>query len=304
MLRREARPRPRRALEPSRAPWRPSWLTWLVCVLGLLGLAVGLYPSTSAWMSEYNQARLLDNYEVTLREVHPPAEEQLALARHYNDLLSSGAVLESGGNVPLGDGALQDGAYDYNSILTASDEGLMGRVTIGKIGVDLPIYHGTSDEVLLKGAGHLEGTHLPIGGEGTRSVITAHRGLASATMFTNLDKIGVGDEFHLEVFGEKLYYRVAEVLVIDPEDTQTLRAEPGRDLVTLITCTPLGINSHRIVVTGERMDHDEEQTAAQAPAPVIPGFPWFAVIAGVGLLLLGAYVWRRGFADTAPGAPE
>lgn len=177
-------------------------------------------------------------------------------------------------------------------------QGLMARVKIPAIDVDLPIYHGTSDAVLLEGVGHLEGSSLPIGGPDTHAVLTAHRGLADAAMFTNLDRVKVGDTFTIEVFGEVLTYRVRETKVVAPEDADALRAVPGEDLVTLVTCTPLGINTHRILVTGERITPTPiEDIAAAGQAPDVPGFPWWAVGVLAAILVAEGYVWWSGFND-------
>ena len=172
----------------------------------------------------------------------------------------------------------------------------MGRLKIPSIDVDLPIYHGTSDETLGKGVGHLEGTSLPVGGIDTHAVLSAHRGLASATMFDNLDKLDTGDTFVVEVAGEVLTYRVFETQVVDPGDTQTVLPRAGLDIVTLVTCTPLGINTHRILVTGERITPTPiKDIEAAGAVPDIPGFPWWAVILPVSVLVVGLYVWRSGY---------
>lgn len=278
--------------------WRPSPLTLAIVALAVAGMAIGLYPMTASWLSSYNQSRVVESYGEEIKHVDPAAEEQLMQARRYNDALSAGVVLRANSNVPESDGSLSDGSLDYARILTANKTGLMARVRIPKIDVDLPVYHGTSDTVLLRGAGHLEGSHFPIGGRGTRSVITAHRGLANSTMFTNLDRVEAGDTFTIEVFGEVLTYRVRATDVIDPAHTDTLRADPGKDLVTLITCTPLGINTHRIVVTGERITPTPEGDLLTAgAAPTIPGTAWWAVLGGGGLALATVYLVQRGFAD-------
>lgn len=282
----------------NRGRWRPSVLTWLVVVLATAGMIAGLYPMTAAWLSSYNQSQVIQNAETNIDSLSPGREDRLAAAHAYNDALSAGVTLEAGGNVPVGTGNLSGVALRYDELLNANDEGLMGRIKIPGISVDLPIYHGTSDATLLKGAGHLEGSHLPVGGASTRSVVTAHRGLANSTMFTNLDKVRSGDTFTVETLGEVLTYRVFDIQIIDPDETSSLRVQPGRDLVTLITCTPLGINSQRIVVTGERITPTPPEDLANAgAAPTIPGFPWWSVIGGAGLLLIGAYVFRQGFVD-------
>lgn len=278
--------------------WKPGWLTVCIAVLALGGVVAGLYPMTAAWISSYNQSRVLVSYESEVRDVKPEASEQLREAQAYNDALSAGVQLKKNANIPVGDGALDGGEFDYDSILSANAEGLMARVKIPSIDVDLPVFHGTSDAVLSRGAGHLEGSHLPIGGIGTRSVITAHRGLANATMFTDLDKVVVGDRITVETFGRTLTYRVRDVQVIEPSENSTIRAEADSDLLTLITCTPLGINTHRIVVTAERITPTPERDIREAGvAPTIPGFPWWVLWGGAGIVLVAAYVIWQGFVD-------
>ena len=271
-------------------------MTILIAVLALGGLGAGLYPMTAQWVSSYNQSLIVDGYQSRLDDIDPTITEQLERAEAYNDALSAGEVLiERNGTRPVSDGAAAGTGFDYESILAASDDGLMGRIRIPKIDVDLPIYHGTSDAVLARGAGHLEGSHFPIGGEGTRSVISAHRGLADAAMFTDLDRVEVGDIFTVAVFDEVLTYQVITKEVIAPEDSGTLRPVIGEDLVTLITCTPLGINTHRIVVTGERITPTpiDEIAAVDRPSTV-PAFPWWAVWLTVGLLAISGYVTTQG----------
>lgn len=283
--------RPRRA-------WCPGALTWLIAVIALAGLGIVLYPSTAQWLSSYSQSRLILGYADALEHVTPDAQTQLALARKYNSQLTAGVDLLANANVPQGSGTLSGEKLDYRSILRSNDAGLMARLRLPAAEVDIPVYHGTDEKTLLRGAGHLEGSHLPVGGEGTHSVITAHRGLADATMFTHLDRVEKGDRFTIEVFGEVLTYEVSEIRVIDPKDTDSLRAVPGEDLVTLVTCTPLGLNTHRILVTGHRVaPTPPEDAAGMGAAPQIPGFPWWAVALAGGALATGAFVLRAGFTD-------
>jgi len=277
--------------------WRLTWGAVIPAVLALVGMIVLVYPTAASWFSQYDQSRLIAARATDVAEgqVSPSIAQQLADAHEYNDLLSAGADLQANANVPIGAGTSTDGQLDYTSLL-AAPTGVMARLKIPSIDVDLPIYHGTSDETLLKGVGHLEGTSLPVGGPGTHAVLTGHRGLATATMFTNLDKVGVGDTFTIEVLDQVLTYQVVETKVVDPSDTASLRAQEGRDLVTLVTCTPLGINSQRILVTGERMTPTpQEDLDAAGAVPDIPGFPWWAVALGAGVILVGLFVWRTGY---------
>ena len=284
----------RHRAEPARR-WRLSALSALPAVLALAGMLVFSYPAVAAWVSQYNQSRIVSDYHAQVDQAQPEAAAQIAAAHAYNDALSVGAVLEANTNVPTGSGT-GDQALDYESILSVNPAGLMARLRIPSIDLDLPVYHGTSDSVLLAGLGHLQGTSLPVGGAGTRSVITGHRGLAEATMFTDLDRVRTGDTLTLEVFGEVLTYRVTESRVVEPDETEALRAEPGRDLVTLVTCTPLGINTHRILVTAERVTPTPvADLEAAGGVSQLPRFPWWAVWLGGGTLLVGLYLWRAGY---------
>lgn len=286
----------RRSLrEAARRRWKPTVLTCLTVMTAVAGLTALVYPDAASWVSALNQSGVVENYDDSVAQAQPDEATQLAAARDYNQALSSGVLLAAGANVPQGNGTTTDPEYDYDKMLATSN-GVMARLQIPKISVDLPIYHGTSDQTLMEGAGHLKGTSLPVGGEGTHAVITAHRGLAEAKMFTDLDQIVEGDRFSITVFGEVLTYRVVSTKVVAPEDTATLRAEPGRDLVTLITCTPLGINSHRILVTAERVYPTPKADVAAAKEPVRVPFPWWMIVYGGGLLAIGVYLWRMGYA--------
>lgn len=285
--------------QAKRRSWRPSFVTIAIALLIVIGMGVFLYPQAASWFAQYRQSKQIDAYSkhVSGPDMQPSAADQILNAYRYNDALNAGAIIGANENKPTST-VSQNSQFDYNKLLAADSGGLMARIKMEAIDLDLPIYHGTSDETLMHGAGHLEGSSLPVGGESTHSVITAHRGLATATMFSNLDQVVEGDRFTIEVFGEVLTYEVRTKIVVDPKDTETLHAQEGRDLVTLITCTPLGINSHRILVTAERVTptpiRDIEQSGA---TPVIPGFPWWAVIGGVGLLASGIFVWRSGYSD-------
>lgn len=289
---------PSLALSGSKKRWRPGVLTIISTVLALIGLSVVIYPSGSSWVASYSQSQIIRGFSHEDDGGSAAISEQLEEARDYNDALSTGVRLDANTNVPTGSGVLSNSSLIYKNILSIGANDVMARVRIPSIDVDLPIYHGTSDEVLLKGVGHLEGSHLPVGGIDTHAVLTAHRGLAQATMFSNLDKVNVGDRFTIQVLGEVLTYEVKETKVVEPEDTDTLLAVAGKDLITLVTCTPLGINSHRILVTGERVTPTPIKDIEEAGAdPTIPGFPWWAVGYGGGLLIIGAYFWGSGYGD-------
>ncbi|WP_306467513.1 class C sortase, partial [Trueperella bernardiae] len=271
---------------------------FIIALLVLAGSGLILYPTIASWKSQWDQSKVVDSYANLVDHVEPDRREQVQEARQYNDLLASGAVVGSNEHVPHGSGVVDlesnPDVLPYDQQLKAGEAGIMGRIRIPSIDVDLPIYHGTSEETLLKGAGHLEGTSLPVGGDSTRTVITAHRGLPEATLFNNLDQVKEGDTFTLEVFGEVLTYRVFFTQVVEPQDSQAVLVEPGRDLATLITCTPLGVNSHRILVTGERIiptPAADVDSAGQVSE--LPRFPWWLPISIAVLLLIAVYLGRE-----------
>ena len=277
--------------------WRLSISALVTSAMAIVGMGLLAYPTAASWIAQYNQSKVTADYSAQVDSVRPDAKTQIAQAHAYNEALSSGAVLEANNHVPTGAGSSSDSSLSYTSILKANDEGLMARLKIPSISLDLPVYHGTADDTLLKGLGHLEGTSLPVGGAGTRSVITGHRGLAEATMFTNLDKVKNGDSLIVEVFGEVLTYRVTSTKVVEPEETEALRAEAGKDLLTLVTCTPLGINTHRILLTGERIyPTPAGDVAAAGKRPEVPTFPWWIIALVAGLIVVGLYLWRSGYA--------
>lgn len=276
---------------PARPRRRSGVVPVLVAVVAVLGMCLLLYPTAASWVAQYNQAQLIESYSEGVRDVEPVERaHEISLAHEYNrELVGGSALLGADARVPTSVPA--DGpANQYHQMLRADTQGLMARLRIPSIDVDLPVYHGTSDETLMMGVGHLEGTALPVGGVGMHSVLTAHRGLASATMFDRLNELGIGDEFSIEVFGEVLSYQVRATQVVQPEDTETLFPEVGSDLVTLVTCTPLGVNSHRILVTAERVTPTPQVVLDSAGAvPVVP-FPWWAVILAGGIVLVAGYL--------------
>lgn len=293
-------PAPRHASMPAKTKWRFPWASAIACLIILAGTVVFLYPHVASWFSQKEQSRVTALAQETMElppndsEIH--RAEQIELAREYNNALASGAIYEANSNIAKGDGASSDETLVYSELLNINDAGFMGRLRYDALDIDLPIYHGTSDEVLNKGVGHLEGTSLPVGGVGSRSVLTAHRGLPRATLFNELDKAAIGDTFTLSVMGEVLTYQVVESQVIEPSETHAILADPDRDLVTLVTCTPLGINTHRILVTAERITPTPiaDIEAAQA-VPTLPGFPWWAVVLAAVVIGIGLYIWRSGY---------
>ncbi len=214
------------------------------------GLCLINYPFLSEWVNSFHQAEVLSTYD---EAIATKSEEELngyiADAMQYNE-----GLLES--NVTLNDAFSSGGSSDetYLSLLSLSPDGVMGTIEIPSIHVTLPIYHGTSSKVLEEGAGHLEGSSLPVGGTGSHAVLSAHSGLPEKRLFSDIDQLAVGDHFKLLVYGLKLEYEVDDIRVVEPWDTSYLSIQPDKDMVTLVTCTPYGVNSHRLFVTGHRTE--------------------------------------------------
>ena len=275
--------------------WHFSKSCIIPALLLLASFASLIYPHAAMWLSQYHMSEVAAEYAKLITHAVPAPHEQLRRAREYNQKLSSGAIYEANTNIPTSHGETSDASQDYWDQLKANDDGLMARLRIKKIDLDLPVYHGTEDATLLKGLGHLRGTSLPVGGKGTRSVITGHRGLASAEMFTRLDEIVKGDTFTIEVFDEILTYKVVDKIVVNPDETKKIAAVPGKDLVTLITCTPLGINTQRILVTGERVvPTPAADKALRGKKPDVPRFPWWVLGCFGSLCVVGGYIWWAG----------
>ena len=215
----------------------------LMLFVGVCGL---LYPSVSQYWNSKTQTRAVENYHEILKSLKQEDYEMfLEEADRYNVQLSE---LRN----PLLDYRQLDG---YDDILNINGNGIMGYVSIRKLGVEIPIYHGISEEVLNVACGHLEGTSLPTGGENTHCVISAHRGLPHAKLFTELDKLEVGDTFILTVLNRTLTYQVDQIKVVNPDEIDDIYIVEGSDLCTLLTCTPYGINSHRLLVRGTRIEN-------------------------------------------------
>ncbi|WGM22904.1 class C sortase (plasmid) [Paenarthrobacter sp. OM7] len=257
-------------------------------MVSILGIGVLLYPTAAAWFSDRVHATEISGYVESVENLSRSEQESLLEeARKFNTELPAGPLRDpyslnaSGEQTVVG-----AGSEAYKKMLDIGPGGMMGRVSIPSIHTDLPIFHGTDDETLSKGAGHLFGSGLPVGGAGTHSVLTAHSGFVNATLFDDLDQVLEGDVFSVTVLGTTLYYKVNQIRTVLPDETDDLRKVEGKDYITLVTCTPTGVNSHRLLVRGERTDPpaaDSEQTLpSQAPDP---GFPWWALaFAGTAIL--------------------
>lgn len=222
-----------------------------------VGLCLLLYPTVSEWWNSTRQSRAIASYVDAVDDLDTSRQDaMLAEARAYN-----GNLAEHVSNGSLDEQALSQ----YSELLDVTGTGIMGYVEIPVLHCSLPIYHGTDEGVLQVAVGHLEWTSLPVGGEGTHCAISGHRGLPSAKLFTNLDQLVEGDIFELHVLGETLAYEVDQIRIVEPADIAELSLQPGQDLCTLVTCTPYGINTHRLLVRGHRVDAtDSLMVAADA----------------------------------------
>jgi len=258
----------------------------------LLGFAILIYPTVSNQWNTYRQNQLISSYEELIGKM---AEEDFTKewekANAFNDTIIHNNIF---GDV-FGENGDDIKNTEYWQILNVGNDGVMGYVSIPKINVKLSIYHGTADDVLQTGIGHLNGTKLPIGGESTHSVLAAHRGLPSARLFTDIDQLERGDMFYVHVLDETLAYQVDQILdMVDKDDSETLQKalqiEEGQDYVTLFTCTPYGVNSHRLLVRGTRVPYNGEEeiesTAAESMLKSIQNYYMIYLILGLSVTLL------------------
>lgn len=226
-------------------------------IMGALCFGIGFllcsYPLVSSRIEHNRQKKAIATYEKDVDETMN-MEFVLEEAHNYNEMLS-----QMHGKIVAGMEGKVLREEHYETLLNVSKTGIMGTVSIPKINVELPIYHGTKEEVLSVGAGHMEGTALPVGGENTRCVLTGHRGLPSSKLFTRLDEMKEADLFFLDICGKTLAYEVTEIEVVEPEEIQVIEPKKGEDLVSLVTCTPYGLNTHRLVVTGRRVAYREKE---------------------------------------------
>ena len=264
----------------------------------LLGFAILIYPTVSNQWNTYRQNQLISSYEELIGKM---AEEDFTKewekAKAFNDTIIHNNIF---GDV-FGENGDDIKNTEYWQILNVGNDGVMGYVSIPKINVKLSIYHGTADDVLQTGIGHLNGTKLPIGGESTHSVLAAHRGLPSARLFTDIDQLERGDMFYVHVLDETLAYQVDQILeMVDKDDSETLQKalqiEEGQDYVTLFTCTPYGVNSHRLLVRGTRVPYNGEEeiesTAAESMLKSIQNYYMIYLILGLSVTLLVILLMR------------
>ena len=261
---------------------------FLILIL-VVGLSLMLYPSLSNWWNEAHQSRAIAAYSQEVSKLDENRYDELwQQAREYNRSLVGRE------NAYLLDDSQK---AEYERLLDVSGMGIMGYIEIPSINVSLPIYHGTEESVLQVAVGHLEWTSLPVGGESTHCVLSGHRGLPSAKLFTDLDRLVVGDRFRLGVLDQVLTYEVDQILIVEPQDTEALLIEEGKDLCTLVTCTPYSINTHRLLVRGHRVETEKDAKNVRVTSDAIQIEPYLVapVVAAPILLvlLLGLLIPRR-----------
>lgn len=270
------------------AKWLKKNLTnMFLAVIVLAGLCLLLYPSFSDWWNSMHQSRAIAAYVETVDAMsQEEIDEILNAAREYNERLwhrQNRWVLS------------EEEQAEYESLLDVSGNGIMGYINIPVIGVNLPIYHGTEESVLQVATGHLSATSLPVGGPGTHAAVSGHRGLPSARLFTDLDQLKVGDIFTVSVLNEVYTYQIEQIVTVVPEDTSQMNLYQGEDLCTLQTCTPYGVNSHRLLLRGRRIEDVDVALMAASEAIRVPNY---IVIPAVGipilfLLLVVALIYFR-----------
>lgn len=229
---------------------KKKWENILIPVIFFIGLLVVCYPSVSNFWNQHLEKKLMDHYETVVQQLdEEDLTKEMEAARAYNQAHQDNRVPDA-----FAEGEVKEDT-EYESLLNVDQDGVMAILEIPCINVKLPVFHGTGDEALQKGAGHLIGSSLPVGGKGSHCVIAAHRGLPSAALFTDLNLVKKNDIFYIHVLGETLAYRVDQIRVVEPEETESLQVDKDKDYMTLVTCTPYGVNTQRLLVRGIRTEY-------------------------------------------------
>lgn len=259
-----------------------TWSNFILIIILLIGLSLLLYPSFSEYWNSFHQTRVIASYTEQVAKLDNSHYEKIwADAITYNqDLLQKQSKLS------LTDEELEV----YNNTLNFANDGVMGYIEIPSIKCSLPVYHGIDDSVLQIGIGHLDWTSLPTGGEGTHCALSGHRGLPSAKLFTNLDQMREGDLFMLQILDKLLTYEVDQILIVEPYEVNSLKIEEGKDLCTLVTCTPYGVNSHRLLVRGHRVANEIEAEIIRVTNDAIQVEPLLVAPVVAAPILLGLLV--------------
>lgn len=274
---------------------RDRMMTGLIIVVLILGLGILMYPTISNMWNEHRQRQLMTGYSKSVAMLDNLEETKIISdARAYNRTLIGTKIPDAFADHE------EHRDTTYESLLNPNGDGMMGTVEIPSINVDLPIYHYTTKEVLEKGAGHLAGSSLPVGGEGTHTVISAHRGLPAARLFTDLDKVKKDDIFYIHVMTRTLAYQVDQIKVVEPENTKDLAIAQGKDYATLLTCTPYGVNTHRLLVRGHRIPYSnktyaKEKKKVAAPSGTSVILRILCIILGlvIAAVAAGIVLWRK-----------
>lgn len=268
---------------------RKNFSTVLLLVTLMIGISLLLYPTISDYWNSFHQSRAIAGYAEAVAEMDIVDYEKI-----WNDAVMYNKELQTRSNHWF---LTEEQQEEYESMLNVSDNGIMGYIEIPSIKVSLPIYHGVDEGILQVAIGHIEGSSLPVGGKGSHCVISGHRGLPSAKLFTDLDQLAEGDIFMLRVLDETLTYEVDQILIVEPNDMSSLEFDEEKDYCTLVTCTPYGINSHRLLVRGHRVANleESEEIRVTADAQQIDPVLITPALAGIllVLLLLGTFVWNR-----------
>lgn len=273
----------------------------LAVVVFLIALGITFYPIISNHINAKYASEIQTTYEAALQEVdNSELLEAKEKAIAYNESITPGASVDDA----YSQEALLTATRDYESLLNIAGDGIMGYVKIPKIDVQLPIYHGTDNASLERGIGHLLGSSLPVGGDSTHTILTAHSGMASQKMFSDLPQLEIGDVFYLRILGETLAYQVDQINTVLPHDTTYLGIEHGEDLATLVTCTPFGVNTHRLLVRGERIPYKEAEVIVETTQEEVVESTWeqhylkgiiiglAVVLVIVLIVLIARFIWR------------
>ena len=257
--------------------------TIVLLLVLLIGLSLLLYPTVSDYWNSFHQTQAIASYAEAVAELDDVSYEQYwEEAQAYNETLRSNSHRYQ---------PTENETKQYENLLNISGNGIMGYIEIPAIGVSLPIYHGVEDTVLQIAIGHIEGSSLPVGGPGTHCVVSGHRGLPSAKLFTDLDKLAAGDTFLLRVLDEVLTYEVDQIHIVEPHEVELLEIEEGQDLCILVTCTPYGINSHRLLVRGHRVENQESASSIRITADAMQIEPVLVAPAVAAPMLLLLFIW-------------
>lgn len=266
-----------------------------IILLFLVGSGILLYPTASDLWNQYRNQQLQLSYNQSVNNLSDDAyEEIMAQAREYNRQHTVNTIVDA-----FNAENEYELSHPYDTLLNPNGDEVMGYLEIPKIKVKLVIHHGVSEAVLEQGIGHVEGTSLPIGGESTHSVLAGHRGLPSAKLFTDLDQMETGDVFYITVLNQQIQYQVDQIKVVLPDQAGELKIEPGKDYVTLLTCTPYGVNTHRLLVRGERTGWVQPQGSTEEEESPLQNVAFMLLIAGiVVIVIIVAILWS---ANKKPG---